>query len=67
MNTIQYLKHVHSRQPHKTHDISDLKNLNQKLEHGYEGDLKNLEKNVVHNKQIIIKNTLSMKPSFEDK
>ena len=67
MNTIQRLKHVHSEQPHRTHDRSDLKNFTQKLEQGYEGDIKNLEKNMVHNNPILIKNPLSMNPGFEDK
>ena len=67
MNTIQCLKPVHSRHPHITDDRSDLKNFAQKLEQGYEEDIKNLENNVVHNKPILIKNTLSMNPGFEDK
>ena len=67
MNTIQRLKHVHSEQPHRTHDRSDLKNFTQKLEYRYGGDLNNLENNVVHNKTILIKNALGMNPGFEDK
>ena len=67
MNTIQYLKPVHSGKPHRSHHRSDLNNFTQKLKQGYEGDLKHLEKNMVHNKPILIKNTLSMNPGFEDK
>ena len=67
MKTIQCLKPVHSGQPHKTHDKSDLKNFTQKLEQGYEGDLKNLENNMVHSKAILIKTTSRMNLDFEDK
>ena len=67
MKTIQCLKPVHSARPHRTHDKSDLKNFTQKLEQGYEGDLKNLENTVVHNNPILIKKTLRMDLGFEDK
>ena len=64
MNTIQCLKPIHSGKPHKTHGISDLNNFTHKLEQVYEADLKYLENNVVHNKPILITNTLSMNLGF---